>query len=183
MRWYVLQVASGQEVKIRNALRRRQLPVKVPREQCQIHRKGKWQTKLKTLMPGYVFLGVDAGSGSSLTDEIYYTATSTPGVIRFLGTPPQPITDVEAAHLALLAPTDEPLHPSTVRRQDGEVLDGPLVQLREHITKIDRHRRRVKISIPMLGEEKAFEMSILLEDGGDGQGFEEDNPGGQGAGT
>ncbi|MDL2327488.1 hypothetical protein LJC64_02350 [Ruminococcaceae bacterium OttesenSCG-928-A11] len=183
MKWYVLQVATGQEVKVRNALRRRRLPVKVVREQCQIHRKGKWQTKLKTLIPGYVFLGADAEDGSSLTDETYYTATSTPGVIRFLGTPPQPITDAEAAHLALLAPTDEPLRPSTVRRADGAVLDGPLVQLREHITKIDRHRRRVKVSIPMLGEAKAFEMSILLEDGGDGQGGEEDDPGGQGKGT
>lgn len=170
MRWYVLQVAGGQEIKIRDVLLRSRLPAKVPRELCQIRRGGKWHLRTKTLMPGYVFVGCDCGDGPDLSAEVYYTATSLPGAIRFLGTPkPQAITKGEAVLLLLLAPDGEPLPPSRVRRSDGAVLDGPLLPMRDRVIKVDRHRRLAKVSIPMLGEDKPLKMSIVIEDDADGR--------------
>jgi len=41
------------------------------------------------------------------------------------------------------------------------IVDGPLKLLEEHITKIDRHRRRAQLRIPVLGEGKDITLSIL----------------------
>ncbi|MDL2294899.1 hypothetical protein LJC60_09810 [Ruminococcaceae bacterium OttesenSCG-928-D13] len=166
MRWFVLQVASGWELKVRNTLLRNRLAARVPREETMIHRGGKWTPKERTLMPGYVFVGCEIETGEDLPAEVYYTAAKVHGVIRFLGDPrPQAITDAEAEWIGLLAPTDAALEASTVRSEDGAVLAGPLLEMLDRLVKIDRHRRRARVTIPLLGQEKTFEMSIQLEEG------------------
>jgi transcriptional antiterminator NusG len=157
MNWYVLQVVSGREADIRDALTRRRIPAKAPRALVYIHRRGAWGLKEKILIPGYVFLGAQG----PLPDEIYYSAAAIPGVIRVLGTPrAQPSTEREARYLNLLAPDDGPLRPIAVRRRDGKIAWGALAELGPGVQTVDWHRRRVKIRVPVAGGEKTIEISI-----------------------
>jgi transcriptional antiterminator NusG len=163
MKWYVLQVMTGREVEIRDVLINERLPACVPREFVPIRTGGQWVEKEKTFFPGYVFVGSDSGV-EGLNAQEYYTAIEVPGVIRFLGTPrPQPITEEEVLYIKWLAPTEMPLQPSVVQRHDGHILDGPLLLLKDKIVKLDKHRRRAKVALSVLGDKKPIEMSIRLE--------------------
>ena len=163
MRWYVIQVKSGTEMKVRDELLLQRFPAKVPREVVPILKSGKWIEKEKTLLPGYVFVGTD-----ELDAALYYAATGVKEVIRFLGTPPQPISHLEAEHLALLAPTNAPVGLSQLAfRDDGyQVVSGPLLALSSQITKVERRQRKVQVRIPVLGEDKIITLGISATEGG-----------------
>ncbi len=158
-RWYVLQVLTGRELSVRDALAQAGVQAKVPRELAYIRRGGTWVLTEKTIIPGYVFMGLR----EELTDAVYYLSTGIPGVVRLLGVPrPLAISKLEAERLYLLTPSDEPLRPSAVRFVDGRavVLDGPLKPLRGRLVKVDRHRRRAYVRMPVQGEHKVVELAI-----------------------
>ena len=54
VRWYVLQVSTGQETAVREALEGLGVRAAVPREERLIRSGGGWTTKVYTLLPGYV---------------------------------------------------------------------------------------------------------------------------------
>ena len=59
VRWYVLQVSTGQETGVRDALQGLGIRAAVPREERAIRNGGGWTTKVYTLLPGYVFLALE----------------------------------------------------------------------------------------------------------------------------
>ena len=72
MRWYVLQVSSGQEKAVRDALHEKRIPALVPSENRLVRKGGEWTQKEYILFPGYVFLRLD------YTSETYYRVRSIP---------------------------------------------------------------------------------------------------------
>lgn len=69
VRWYVLQVSTGQETGVRDALQGLGIRAAVPREERAIRNGGGWTTKVYTLLPGYVFLGAGVQCGELLPGE------------------------------------------------------------------------------------------------------------------
>lgn len=161
IRWYVLQVLTGKEITVRNALQREHILAKVPREIFPIRRQGRWHDTEKILFPSYVFVGCE-----TLEPDLYYMASRISGVVRFVnGSKAQPITDSEAEQLAILAPDSDPLLPSTIRIDGDEltITEGVLRQFGDNIIKIERRRRRAKVLLKFLGEEKELEFSLKPE--------------------
>lgn len=78
--WYVLQVKTGDEIKVRDALLAKGVRALVPQESRMIRKDGKWGRRLYTLIPSYVFVDIKFAA------QIYYTIRAIPSVIRFVGT-------------------------------------------------------------------------------------------------
>ena len=100
VRWYVLQVSTGQETGVRDALQGLGIRAAVPREERAIRNGGGWTTKVYTLLPGYVFLALEYSA------ENYYRVKAIPHVLRFLGPnglSPSYLTHLEVEWLRLLA--------------------------------------------------------------------------------
>ena len=72
VRWYVLQVSTGQETGVRDALQGLGIRAAVPREERAIRNGGGWTTKVYTLLPGYVFLALEYSA------ENYYRVRRSP---------------------------------------------------------------------------------------------------------
>lgn len=159
LKWYVLQVLTGRELAVRNVLLEERIPAKVPQEKCAIRRSGRWRYVVKTLFPSYVFVGFNDFNNTS-----YYQCMCIDGVIRFLGgSSPYTISDSESMQLYLLAPDNDPLAPSLITVEDGDILitSGILKQLKNNIIKIERRRRRAIVKVRFLGEEKTLTLSLL----------------------
>ena len=75
VRWYVLQVSTGQETAVREALEGLGVRAAVPREERLIRSGGGWTTKVYTLLPGYVFLALEYSA------ENYYRVKAIPHVL------------------------------------------------------------------------------------------------------
>lgn len=91
--WYVLQVKTGDEIKVRDALLAKGVRALVPQESRMIRKDGKWGRRLYTLIPSYVFVDIKFAA------QIYYTIRAIPSVIRFVGTgcgEPSTLTYLEA---------------------------------------------------------------------------------------
>lgn len=156
MKWYVLQVMTGQEDAIRDSLLRKDIHAAVPHERRVLRSGGKWLERDYILIPSYVFVQIE------YTDALYYVLKSTQGVIRWLGngSRPSPLFPDEEAWVQRW---EQPLVPSKVHfARDGtyQVIDGPLSGENIRLLKIDRHRRRAKVEINILGQPKICYLSL-----------------------
>ena len=79
MNWYVLQVMTGREREVCEALRRKGVKARAPAQRMEIRRRGQWQTEERLLLPGYVFVGVDYSAA------LFHVVSPVYGVIRWLG--------------------------------------------------------------------------------------------------
>lgn len=158
MKYFVLFVATGQELAVRDALLQQGFAASVPRENRMIRRWGAWEQKEYVLFLGYVFVGLEV-----ITDEAYYAIRKLPGVIRFLGAKyPEPITDAEAEQIGLLAPTLDALEPSVVEFDEygtPRIVSGVLLRL--PLAKIDKHSRRALVPLTIEKKRKQLELSFV----------------------
>ena len=138
MKWYVLQVSTGTEPETKTTLEKDGIPALSPMENRLIRSGGRWQQKIYTLFPGYVFIQMD------YKPEMY----------TFL-------TEQEALWIEYLG--GRLLEPSIVEPDGGggyRILAGPLEALEEKIIKIDWHRRRALVSLTIAGHEVRLEFSL-----------------------
>lgn len=161
--WCVLQVKSGEEMKIKSRLNDMGFPAEVPRENRLQRQGGGWTTKEYTLFPSYVFVEL------IYTAENYYKIKEIPSVIRFLGSglSPDTLTFLEIEWLKILSADGSVIEPTKVRiTEDGkaEVLDGVLASFKNKIQKIDKHKRKATFEITICNHPKEIELSIIPED-------------------
>ena len=163
MMWCVLQVKTGDEMKVKNRLSDMGFVAAVPRENRMQRKGGEWTTKECTLFPSYVFIEL------AYTAENYYRIKELPAVIRFLGggLRPDTLTYLEAEWIKILTFGGNPIEPTKVRiSEDGktEVADGVLTAFKNRIKKVDKHKRKATFEITVCGEVKELELSIDIED-------------------
>lgn len=154
--WYVLHVLTGCELEARRQLTARGIQCLAVQEIGIIRRGGRWQEEPRILFPGYVFVFME------YTADMHYAVKEIPGAIRLLPKErPMPLLPNESAWLIDIC--GDTLSPSKIdfSGDTPRVVDGPLKLLEEHITKIDRHRRRAQLRIPVLGEGKDITLSFL----------------------
>ena len=59
MGWYVLQVMTGTERDVCEALRRKGVQARAPAQRMEIRRRGQWHEEDCLLLPGYIFVGAE----------------------------------------------------------------------------------------------------------------------------
>ena len=160
--WYVLQVDTGQEQGVQQALQAMGMIALVPRENRAVRKAGAWTHKEYTLFPGYVFLSLDYNADN------YYRVRAVPHVLRFLGTSglaPSRLSYLEAEWIKLLAGEGKPLEPTTAQlTPEGEVKlgTGILQHFPSRIKKIDKHSRRATVELSVCGEKRIIPLSFNL---------------------
>lgn len=159
VRWYVLQVKPGAELRTRNALHELGFPAAVPQEVALIRKGGEWHEQERILFGGYVFVAME------YTANNYYKATATVGVSRFLcaGGVPSPLSFLEEEWIKLLTFEGVALRPTKVTiGEDNElvVVDGIMKHFTNRPLSVDKHKRRATFEITVCGEAKTVELSI-----------------------
>jgi len=78
--WYVLQVRTGEETKIKDYIKRDlpEVDVLAPLRLMKERKDGIWKERLMIVFQGYVFVK------SIMTPEMYYKLSGIPGVITIL---------------------------------------------------------------------------------------------------
>lgn len=160
VKWYVLQVSTGQEMAVRDALQNLGIRAAVPREERAIRSGGGWTTKVYTLLPGYVFLALEYNA------ENYYRVKAIPHVLRFLGPnglSPSYLTHLEVEWLRLLDNNGELLKPSRVKELPGgglQIVEGVLRSFPTRSIDFDKRARRAKVEISLCGQPKTLTLSV-----------------------
>lgn len=157
MSMYVLHVQTMRELKVKRELLRKGITAYVPQETALLRKGGKWHEFIRMLMFGYVFIRLD-----SLTPERYYSVKQTPGVIRFLGSPPEPLPKAEEQRCIWLLNDGEPLKPSKGYVQNGRLVptEGFLSEFPGTIKSFNRRQKRATAILQILGREHEVTLSV-----------------------
>ena len=152
--WYVIQVQSGTEEKIRQQCERTISPdiltrCYIPYYERMRRYEGAWHKEQKILLPGYLFLVSDR------LEELYLNLKHVIGLTKLIGTGRQvvPLTESEIELLRKLGNDTELIEMSQgiIEGKKTVILSGPLQGMEGCIRKIDRHKRIAYLEIEMMG--------------------------------
>lgn len=158
-RWYVVNVYSGLEERIRQQIleqaERAGLSssfeeILVPMEKVIELKKGEKQETSKQFFPGYVLVKME------LTDETWHLVRSIPRVSGFLGAngKPQPISATEVERIVKKVEDSANNSRQAITYEIGDtvtVCDGPFASFQGVIDEVDREKERVKVAVSIFG--------------------------------
>ena len=152
--WYVVQVRTGTEEEIitqcekmidQGILKR----CFIPYYESMKKYKGEWHLEQKILFPGYVFMITDE------IEQIYLNLKNVIGLTKLIGTGREiiPLTQEEVNFLTEFGKEKQVVEMSTGIIENGriQITEGPLKGREAMIRKIDRHKRKASLEIPMFG--------------------------------
>ncbi len=163
--WYVIQVMSGWEQKVKKALDKNiviegfqdRIPrVLVPSEQVAEVKGGKKTITKRKFFPGYILVELE------LSDEVYYFITQTNGVIRFAGErEPIPLLDHEVEGiLNQIEGKKEKVQPK-IHFDKGEnvkVIDGPFVNFSGVVDEVNPDKGKLRVMVFIFGRATPVEL-------------------------
>jgi transcriptional antiterminator NusG len=163
--WYVIQVRVGTEETMK--LQCQKKVSKEVLEKCFIpysERKkkiqGKWVTENKILFPGYLFVITEE------VEELFLQLKKVIGFSKLLGTGDDivPLEEREVALLQRFGGVEQVVQMSEGIIEDVEVkiISGPLEGMEGFIRKIDRHKRRAWLELPMFGGMQRVEVGLEI---------------------
>lgn len=139
-----------------------------PRRKLTIRKKGVLKESLSPIFPGYLFFKTE-----ELTPDIHWILRRTPGFVRFLKSN-QNIEPIEGSDKELLLHFlhfGEIVEKSQVSFDENKrikVINGPMKGLEGRIVKVDKRKRRAKISLSLYEEsftiDFGFEILENIED-------------------
>jgi transcription termination/antitermination protein NusG len=162
MKYYVLQVITGEEDKYRDLAKLSfslDLPefnlknsLLWPRRKLTIRKKGIQKESLTPIFPGYLFFEAE-----ELTPDIHWVLRRTPGFVRFLKSNQniEPIGGADKELLLHFLHFGEIVEKSKVQFDENKnirIIKGPLKGLEGKIIKVDRRKQRAKISLSLYKE-------------------------------
>lgn len=151
--WYVVKVRAGAEEDTQKKCLER-IPSEVL-ESCslfyyeEMHRYGgKWTMEQRIFLPGYLF--VDTSKLQELKEQLQKSEEGE----QLFEEEPLPLTTEEEALLQSLGGKENLIRMSEgiIEKSKLTVLSGPLQGKEGLIRKIDRHKRRAYLEVPMFGE-------------------------------
>lgn len=158
-RWYVVNVYSGFEKKVAQAIGEqaqkkglvdRFQEILVPSEEVVEMRRGAKVTSEKNYFPGYVLVKME------LEDETWHLVRNIPKVSGFLGAngKPMPISEAEVSRIMkqVQESIEKPRH--MVSFEIGEqvrVSEGPFTSFNGMVEEVDAEKARLKVSVMIFG--------------------------------
>ena len=163
--WCVLQVRQGEEESVR-----RQCQEKLSSDlvkNCYVfyyeekkHIRGEWVIQEKPFFPGYVFMVTD--EADRLSDELVRIKGKTK--LLEMADKVAPLSDSEVEFLKTFGGKEQTIEMSegVIERSKVKIYSGPLVGKERYICKIDRHKRRAFLELPMLGERRRVQVGLEI---------------------
>lgn len=161
--WYVVQVRTGTEEKIKIQCEKNIKEVVL--ERCFIpyyeerrRIRGEWVTLRKVLFSGYVFVITE-----KLT-ELYRDLKSVIGLTKLIGTGKEivALTEEEIQFLQRIGGEEQVVEMSEgiIEQSQVKVISGPLMGMEGYIRKIDRHKRKAWLELEMFGRNQMIELGL-----------------------
>lgn len=163
--WYVIQVRTGSEDNIRIQCEKNissdvLKDCFIPYYEERKHLKGEWKTQKKILFPGYVFL--DSGE----LERLFMNLKQVSGLTKLLGTGDDvvPLTEEEVEFLTAFGGEDQvvPISEGIIENSKVIVMSGPLAGKEGYIKKIDRHKRKAYLELPMFGRIQKIQVGLEI---------------------
>ena len=171
--WYVVQVLSGQEGKVRDRILRNAesegmteyiREVLVPTEMVSEIRRGKKTETKKKFFPGYIIVNMNlATEDNQLVEKTWFFIKEMEGVIGFAGTKDRPAPmrprEVEAM-LSQIKEREESVRPA-ISFEVGDtvkVADGPFQSQNGIVEEIDPERGKLRVSVTIFGRSTPVEL-------------------------
>ena len=184
--WYVVQVASGCEQKVKSTLEQRSrtldmadriLQVAIPHAPVvRIRKDGSRQNAEEKIYPGYVYvqmLAVQNQQGQwEIDDEAWQLVRNTPHVINFVGSQqlraggrshvkPMPLSEAEVERVFRAVAVEEPK--VKVDMAPGDLIlvtAGPFKDFRGEVIEVSPERSKLKALLSIFGRETPVELEF-----------------------
>lgn len=171
--WYVVQVLSGQEGKVRDRIQRNAesegmteyiREVLVPTEKVSEVRRGKKTETKKKFFPGYIIVNMNlTDENGGLVEKTWFFIKEMEGVIGFAGTKDKPVPMRQREVDAMLSQIEERetnVRPS-ISFEVGDtvkVADGPFQSQNGIVEEIDPERGKLRVSVSIFGRSTPVEL-------------------------
>jgi transcription termination/antitermination protein NusG len=169
--WFVIHTLSGQEQKVRESIEKRIKPeemgdfikeVLVPMEKVVEVRNQKKTVSTRKLWPGYVFVDmVLLDENNRIIEKPWYFIKETPGVIGFVGEPPQPTPAEEVEAIKNQISASEEHEKPKVSFDVGETVkinNGPFLNFSGVIEEVEPERGKLKVTVNIFGRNTPVEL-------------------------
>lgn len=155
---YVIQTKPNQEIFLLKELERVGVKAFAPSENRKIRRRGKWHTQNVLIFSGYVFIDIEKYS-----PELFHKIRKLIGFIRFLGSPPSPLSATEFEQIKWFCNHGKPIETSHYRLENGKAVfvDGVVLRLQHLTTSFCLRQHRIKLRLTINGE--SFNVSLPVE--------------------
>lgn len=163
--WYVIQVVTGKEEAILEMIKKYKAQEYIkecfsPKYERRKKYLGQWHKEEAILFPGYIFVITDQA------EELYQTLKQIPEMTKLLGVGEKwtPMTEEDIKIVELLSGKERlvKLSEGYVVGTDIIVVKGPLQGMEGTIRRIDRHKRRAYLEIPMFGRTLSTEVGLEI---------------------
>lgn len=164
--WYVIQVRVGTEENICGQCEKKisgdiLQSCFIPYYEAKKKSAGKWKTEQKILFPGYVFLITEQ------IEPLFFALKKVEGLTKLLATGDEivPLSQREEVMLKKLGGDDHIVEMSEGIIEGSQIIieSGPLEGQEAYITKIDRHKRKAWLEIPMFGGVQKIEVGLEIK--------------------
>ena len=161
--WYVIHTQKGRENRVAREIRddvtRDDESVFIFENEMQYKVKGEWIKDRKPFFPGYIFVEIEKDRAEDFDKRLRKKKSkliTVDGVIT-------PIMPEERDYLMRLGGEEHIIHHSEGFRVDDmvEITSGSFKGYKGEIRKLDRHNRRARVCMYLMGQE--FEVEIGLE--------------------
>lgn len=168
--WYILQVHSGFEDKVKITLEERIQKdglgelfgqILVPTEQVVEMVKGSRKTSSRRLFPGYMLVSMD------LNDQTWHTIhENMPRVVGFVGDDrnPSPLSDEDAAEIiGRIQDGSERPRPKVIFDvgENVRIIDGPFANFQGTVDEVFPEKGRVRVMVSIFGRETPVELEFV----------------------
>ena len=163
--WYVVQVRTGTEENIRIQCEKHMSGEVL--ERCFIpyyeeakRIRGNWTTLEKVLFPGYVFIITEK------LERLYEQLHEVIGLTKLIGTGREivPLCAEEIAFIQEIGGENQVVEMSegVIEKSNVRITSGPLMGMEGIIRKIDRHKRKAWLEVPMFGRVQTVQVGVEI---------------------
>lgn len=169
--WFVVQVLSGHENKVRESMVKQleqgdRLPVYevfIPTNQVFDVRMGQKKVMTKKIFPGYLWIRMDLyDADGQINEKAWYFVRNVQGVLGFLGggNRPEPLSDAEVK--SIIAPAVPPPRTSVVFKigQRVRITDGPFTNSEGTVELIDNDRCHLTVQVQIFNRSTPVDLEF-----------------------